>query len=73
MRDCINNEHKVRKFLSEYGEIGPFVSNENLWLKYKLCPLKSCFVLFVFDLDKVCSMDILCNHSKILISKLERL
>ena len=33
---------------SEDGEIGPFVSNEIRWLKYKLCPLKSCFCAICF-------------------------
>ena len=44
------------EFPSEKGDIGPFVSNEILWLKYNFCPLKSCFfdVLFfdvLFDSD----------------------
>ena len=38
----------IYQFPKEEGDIGPFVSNENLWLKYKLCPLKSCFVAICF-------------------------
>ena len=55
--------------------MGPFVSNEMLWLKYKLCPLNInlVFVLFVFDLDKVYLVDILYNHCIILLSKLVHL
>ena len=41
------------EFPSEDGEIGPFVSNEILWLKYRLCPLKSCFSAICFWLSLV--------------------
>ena len=36
------------EFPSEDGDIGPFVSNENLSLKYRFCPLKSCFPAVCF-------------------------
>ena len=50
---CINYTI-IFDFPSEEGDIGPFVSNEVLWLKYKLCPLKSCyFLLFVSDVGMV--------------------
>ena len=61
------------EFPSEESDIGPFVSNEILWLKYKFCSLKSCFVQFVFDLDKVCLIGILYNHCIILLPKIGRL
>ena len=38
----------IYEFPSEEGDIGHFVSNEILWLKYKLCPLKSCFSAICF-------------------------
>ena len=31
------------EFLSEDSDKGPFVSNDILWSKYRLCPLKLCF------------------------------
>ena len=61
------------EFPSDDGEIGPFVSNEIRWLKYKLCPLKSCFCAICFDLDKVYLADILCIHCIVLLSKLVHL
>ena len=36
------------EFSSEEGDIGPFVSKDNLLIKYKLCPLS-----LVFDVDWV--------------------
>ena len=33
----------IYEFPSEDADIGHFVSKEILWLKYKLCALKSCF------------------------------
>ena len=33
----------IFEFSSVEGDIGSFVSNEVLWLKYKVCPFKSCF------------------------------
>ena len=54
------------EFPSEDGDIGPFVSNENLSLKYRFCPLKSCFLLFVFGLAKVCLIGMLYNLCRIL-------
>ena len=33
----------IYEFPSEKGDIGPFESNQILWMKYNLCPLKSCF------------------------------
>ena len=63
---CINYTI-IFDFPSEEGDIGPFVSNEVLWLKYKRCPSKSCyFLLFVSDVGMVYLTGILCNRCIIL-------
>ena len=55
----------IYESLSEEGDIGPFVSNEILWFKYKLCPLKFCFfLLFAFDMGIICLIGMLSNHCK---------
>ena len=38
----------ISEFPSEDEDIGPFASNDILWLNYKLCPLKSCFSAICF-------------------------
>ena len=38
----------IYEFPSEEGDTGPFVSNDILWLSYKLSPLKSCFSAVCF-------------------------
>ena len=42
--ECVNvpTITVIHEFPSEVGDNGPFVSNKILWLKYKLCTLKSC-------------------------------
>ena len=57
------------EFLSEEGHIGPFVSNDILWLKCRLYPLKSCFSAYCFGLEMAFLIDMLCNHCVILLSK----
>ena len=49
------------EFPSEEGVICLFVSNETLWLKYKICPLKSCFSAICFDAGIVYLDGMLCN------------
>ena len=51
----------IYEFPSEDADIGPFVSNEILHLKYTLCPLNLVFLHFVFGLDMVCLIGMLCN------------
>ena len=60
----------IYEFPSEDGDIGPLVSNKILWLKYKVCPIKSCFSAIFLDLDRVYLIGMLCNHCIILQSKL---
>ena len=45
------------EFPSEEGDISPFVLNDFLWLKYKLCLLKSCFSAICFDVGMVYLID----------------
>ena len=47
----------------EEGDLGPFASRDVLWLKYKLCPLKSCFLQpIVLGVDTVWQVDLFCSH-----------
>ena len=57
------------EFLSEEGHIELFVSNEFLWLKCRLYPLKSCFSANCSGLEMAFLIDMLYNLCLILLSK----